>query len=322
MHAASIKPYSVAYHSSYPSAEEEAGSGPQNRVIFLGDSSVAQPPWAEKGSPSIPHLLQAIVNEPYQQTPHILVSDWSFAGGRLFHYYCLLFEAERQNSSLLVIPINWRSIGPLSVEWNKAFAFPELSSLVPAPERSFPSGEEMMNIEGISQYRQALYAAHRPLLYVTGLKALILSKLASEPPVAPQIEVLQKLPPGEHLIERYSDARLFRQYANVVTEDTPSLHALRLIVETSQRRDLRVLFYITPIHLDEMRSRPSFDETAFETSIEGMVTAGSSDSTICLDLSGLLTEDEFVDNYEHYTREGNRKIAVVLAPAVEESLNR
>ncbi len=39
-------------------------------------------------------------------------------------------------------------------------------------------------------------------------------------------------------------------------------------------------------------------------------------------LSGLLTENEFVDNSEHYTREGNRKIALALAPAVEESLNR
>lgn len=321
-HAAKIKPYSIAYLSPYLLTGQETGSDPQNLVIFLGDSSVAQAPWAQKGLPGIPDLLQGVLHESYQPTPHILVSDWSFAGGRLFHYYCLLFEAEKHSPSLLVIPINWRSIGPLSDEWNEAFAYPELSSLVPEPELSFPSSEKMMKIEGISHSMQILYAVHRPMLYVTGLKALILSELGSDPPLAPQIEVLQKLAPGEHLIERYSDDRLFRQYANLVAEDTVSLQALRLIVETAARRNLKVLFYITPIHLDEMRSRASFDATAFETSIERIIKAGSSDSTICLDLSALLTEDAFVDNYEHYTREGNYRIALALAPAVEESLNR
>ena len=321
-HAATIKPYSIAYLSPYLLTGEVTGSDPQNLVIFLGDSSVAQPPWAQKGLPGIPDLLQGVWQESYQRTPHILVSDWSFAGGRLFHYYCLLFEAEKHNPSLLVIPINWRSIGPLSDEWNETFAYPELSSLVPAPERSFPSSEKIMKIEGVSHPMQVLYAAHRPMLYVTGLKALILSKLGSNPPLVPQIEVLQKLAPGEHLIERYSDDRLFSQYASLVAEDTASLQALRLIVETAERRNIRVLFYITPIHLDEMRSRLSFDTTAFETSIKRIIKAGSSDMTICLDLSGLLTEAEFVDNYEHYTHKGNRKIALALAPVVEESLNR
>jgi hypothetical protein len=321
-HAATMKPYAVAYRPTALPATAEPGSDAQRLVIFLGDSSVAQAPWAREDVPGIPDLLQQVLSESLPQARTALVADWSFAGARPFHYYCLLFEAEKHDPSLLIMPINWRSIGPLSDEWNKAFAFPELSSLVPAPERSMPSSEEMMRVEGISHSAQVLSAAHRPMLYATGVKALILSNFLPTPPSAPQIEVLQALPPGEHLIERYSDARLFRQYSPVLDDGSASLRALRLIVETAERRGVRVLFYITPIHLDELRSRSSFDIAAFRTSVEGITAASTSGATMCLDLSGLLSEDEFLDNYEHYTREGNTRIARALAPAVAKSLGR
>jgi hypothetical protein len=161
-HAATMKPYAVAYRPTALPATAEPGSDAQRLVIFLGDSSVAQAPWAREDVPGIPDLLQQVLSESLPQARTALVADWSFAGARPFHYYCLLFEAEKHDPSLLIMPINWRSIGPLSDEWNKAFAFPELSSLVPAPERSMPSSEEMMRVEGISHSAQVLAPRRAP----------------------------------------------------------------------------------------------------------------------------------------------------------------
>jgi hypothetical protein len=319
---ATIKPYSVAYQSPAVLGPPDGQSHPKNPIIFLGDSSVAQPPWAPEGLSGIPDLLHETLHssDPRPASTHVV--DWSFPGGRPFHYYCLLFEAEKHEPSLVVIPINWRGMGPLADEWNERFAYPELSSLVPTEEKSFPLSAALMRSESISQSRQLLYTLHRPMLYVGGMKNLIRSGLAPEPVLHPQIDVLKNLPPGEHLIERYGDKRLFRQYSATFAENTPSMTALRLIVETAGRRDILVCFYITPIHLDEMRARPSFDVAAFETSIERVVAATTSKTTLCLDLSGLLEEDHFLDNYEHYTLEGNRRIARALAPAILDLMAR
>jgi len=317
-HAAKVKPYVVIFQTPISRSGGTHADDASALVIFLGDSSVAQPPWAEKGSPRIPSLLQAYIRESVPGLQQATVADWSFPGGRLFHYYCLLFEAEKYSPVLVVIPINWRGLGPTSQEWREAFAFPELSSLVPRSERAHRSGSTMMRMEDISMTQQRFYRLHRPFLYVTGFKLWFKAAFGMETEREFPQEMLDLLPLGKELVGRYSDELLFRQYANEIPHDNPHLRVLRSIVEAAGRRNLNLLFYITPIHLEEMRKRTVFDEALFAESAQRIVEAAGSDTSVCLDLSGLVREDDFLDNCEHYTAEGNRMIARALAPAARE----
>lgn len=319
-HAAEVKPYAVAYQPVSTASTSDAQPTAEHLIVFLGDSSVAQPPWAAKDSPAIPALLRDALRESASRGASARVVDWSFAGARLFHYYCLLFEAEKFSPSLIVIPINRRGLGPIADEWSEKFAFRELSSLVPLAERSSPMGAAVMRVEGVGSSRQRFSAIHRPVLYVAGMKNWILSPFRAEPGPAPQLKTLQALPPGEHIIERYTDERLFTQYPCVVAADSPPMTALRAIVEAAERHGTAVLFYTTPIHLDEMRRRPRFEAATFAASTESIVATATSNATACLDLSDLLREDDFLDNYEHYTPDGNRAIAMALAPEVSRLL--
>jgi len=317
-HAAKVKPYAVVFQTPISRAGGTHTDDASTLVIFLGDSSVAQPPWAERGSPSIPALLEGEFHRSSSALAEATVADWSFPGGRLFHYYCLLFEAEKHSPALVVIPINWRGLGPTSQEWRETFAFPELSALVPRSERTHPHGAAAMHMEDISRARQTLYRLHRPMLYVTGLKIRLKAMVGLETEEAPPAEILDQLPLGKELVGRYSDDLLFRQYANEIPHTNPHLRMLRSIVEAAGRRNLKLLFYITPIHLEEMRKRTAFDEALFAESAQRIAEAAGSDTSVCLDLSGLVREDDFIDNYEHYTAEGNRMIARALAPAARE----
>jgi hypothetical protein len=79
---------------------------------------------------------------------------------------------------------------------------------------------------------------------------------------------------------------------------------------------MNLLFYITPIHVDEMRRRPRFNARTYRESIGRVVEAATSETSSCLNLLALLREEEFIDFYEHYRPEGNRRIARALTPAV------
>jgi hypothetical protein len=315
-HAAKIKPYAVAFQAPPPAA----GSGPTNLIIFLGDSSVAQPPWTPIPAPRISALLADELTDSFLELGDTRVADWAFAGGRLFHYYCLLFEAEKHSPALVVVPINWRSIGPLSEEWGRSFAFPEISALAPQSERAHPSGATIMRMEGISPTRQRIYALQRPLIYVIGLKRWFRGAIGMDVEESPPEEILRLLPLGEMIIGNYTDERLFTQYTDDIPPGEPPLQALRSVVEAAERLDMKLLFYITPIHLEEMRRRQAFNDDLFQASVERVVEAARSETSLCLNLSGLLPERDFMDNYEHYTADGNRLIARALAAEAGEIL--
>jgi len=297
---------------------KQKDAGPQALIFFLGDSSVAQPPWADKAATNIPDLLEAGLQEGYLACESVSVVDWSFPGGRPFHYYCFRFEAEHYSPSLLVIPINWRIFGASSDRWNETFAFPELCASVPINERRHGSGEVVMRLEGISVQRQFLYRLSHPMLYLSGLKIWVQANVGLRVEEKSWQDLRSLLPEPGQLISRFSDTKLFQQYTNHVKGDNSQLQIYRAIAETSVRRGTNILFYITPIHVYEMRARSGFDAEEFHRSTELIKRSVSSANSQCLDLSGLLGENDFIDNFEHYTPEGNRRIAGALASAVHE----
>ncbi len=313
-----VKPYAVVFWSRN---EVRAAKHESDEIIFFfGDSSVALPPWAAKDTPHIPALLDAELREAYPELGGVSVIDWSFPGGRFFHYYCLLFEAENYSPQLLIIPINWRNLGPRSWEWSKENAFHELSALVPFSERRFASGKNIFEREDIPPSKQLIYSYEYPMLYLTGLKMWCRTKVGLEPEEDPLANVLEGLPEAKVLIKRFGDKQLFEQYPVDISADNVQLGILRSLIEASARRGVKLLFYITPIHLDEMRYRQPFDPGKFSESVNRIMEAATSETSTCLNLVDLLGEEDFLDSFEHYTPEGNRKVAAAIAPAVRDSL--
>jgi hypothetical protein len=316
-HSAEIKPYAHVFATG--SVLRDADPTSDTLIFFLGDSSVAQPPWATEGGPGIPKLLEEELRLSRPGLGNLSVLEWSFAGGRPFHYYCLLFEAAKYRPALLVVPINWRTLGPVSREWNKKFAFHELSASVPLSERRAHREIDIMHAENISRRKQIFSLPVRPLLYVYGLKIWARDKLRMDK--GDSSEPFSELSPEmEGLITRFSDGQLFEQYANVIEEDNAQVAVLRELADASTRRGIRLLFYITPIHLHEMRQRSCFNPARFQQSADTIVRSLSSEYSQCLNLSALLEEEDFIDNFEHYTAAGNRKIALALAAAIPESI--
>jgi len=309
-----LKPYAVAFQTK--SLLEQACLSSDRLIIFFGDSSVAQPPWAESNSPGIPATLAAELRASYPEIGEVSVVEWAFNGARMFHYYCLLFEAAKYSPDAVIIPINWRSLGPKSEEWRRIYHFPELSALVPLREMAFEPGKGVFELEDIPPLGRFAYVFHRPMLYLRGMRMWLRIRLGMESEGDPASVRPETLPPVSVLMSFFSDEELFRTYANDIARGNTQLRILRALTEAAGRQGMNVLFYITPIHVDELRRRPRFNARMCRESVGRVVEAATSETSMCLNLLELLREEDFIDFYEHYRPEGNRKIARALAPAV------
>jgi hypothetical protein len=309
-----LKPYAVVFQTR--SLLKHARLTSDRVIIFFGDSSVAQPPWAGRNTPDIPVILEAELRRSYPETGEVSVVEWAFNGARMFHYYCLLFEAEKYSPDVVIMPINWRSLGPKSIEWREMYAFPELSALVPFREGVSEPGKSVFELEGIPPSRRFTYLFHRQMLYIRGLRMWFRIRLGMESEEEPLSVRPETLPPVGMLMSFFSDEELFRTYANDIAHGNTQLRILRALTEAAGRRGMNLLFYITPIHVDEMRRRPKFNARTYRESVGRVVDAATSETSSCLNLLELLREEEFIDFYEHYRPEGNRRIALALTPAV------
>ncbi|MBI4831835.1 MAG: hypothetical protein HY801_09845 [Candidatus Lindowbacteria bacterium] len=310
-----IKPYAVIFQTR---EKRTAARTNDEVIIFFGDSSVSGPPWAEKDKPRTPALLETELRESYPDLGRVSVLDWSFDGARLFHYYCLLFEAEKYSPALVIVPINWRGLGPTAAGWKELYDFPELSASVPLSERGFSPGKKFFAVEGISALKQINYLPMRPTLYITGLKMWARISLHMEPEEEPMSHLRGTLPDPAWLMTQLSDYYLFTQYPNDLSDRSVQLWSLRWLAETASRKNIRLLFYITPIHVEEIRNREVFDPVRFQQSLWKIAAFSNCGTSICVNLVDLLHEKDFIDCFEHYTHSGNTKVATALASSVNE----
>jgi hypothetical protein len=318
--AAKVKPYAVVFQNAEKlGADRPAG---ERLILFFGDSSVAQPPWAGMDTPHIPQFLEAQLAGAYPELGRISVVEWAFNGARSFHYFCLLFAAEEYRPDLIIIPINWRNLGPGAWEEDERYSFRELSLLVPLRERDHPVASRMLAREGITQTAHALARLCRPLLYLHGLRAWGRDRLGISQP-NPAEDLRGKLPSVGALMAGFSDDKLLNTfYATDLGEKNEQLDALGALSQTAERHGLKTLFYITPIHLEEMRRRKGFDHEVFRESVRSLDLAVCADAGSCINLVGLLGEDKFLDCFEHYTWEGNELVARMLAREVARLLGQ
>jgi hypothetical protein len=316
-YAVKIAPYAVIYHNR-PARAANASTG--RLIFYFGDSSVAPPPWARTDTPRIPAVLEDVLADSYPELGPVTVVDWSFAGARLFHYYCLLFEAADYSPDLIIIPINWRNLGPRSWESEERFSFRELGALVPLSECTTSAEKAILRREGISAPKRFFSPLTQPVLCIKGLKTWGRIRLGLESEEDPAARLLEGLRSDETIIDRFGDKQLFEQYTLEVSTSNPHLETLRLLAETATRRRNVLLFYITPIHIDEMRQRKPFDPFIFADSVVRLANTTTFGTSFCLSLVSLLRETDFIDCFEHYTPEGNRTIARALAPEVRKLL--
>ena len=325
-HAAQISPYSMIFAREIH--VRDADKAFERLIFFFGDSSVV----TVKGSTAtqreirIPGMLEKVMNQRYPEIGGVSVVEWAFIGAQPFDYYCMLFGVEKYSPSLVIAPINWRTLG--GEDESPKSRFPGLSRMVPPAERFSLSRDNPLVLEDISLAHQALYVFDKPRLYAQGLKLwsrAALSTLLHPETLEANTTPIETIPPNvrnwQERMARWSDSALFGKYPLEITAEKTQMRILHLIAKTASARGIQFLFYITPIHTYEIKTRETFDAEKLQRSVQTILEQTTVGSTECVNLIDLLeTSDDFVDYHEHYNVEGNRKIAEALAAAARETL--
>jgi hypothetical protein len=325
-HAAQISPYSMIFAGEIE--VRDADEAFEDLIFFFGDSSIATVKGiaASRRDINIPGMLETVTNQRYAAPGSLSVVEWAFVGAQPFDYYCMLFGAEKYSPSLVIAPINWRTLG--GEDGSPKSKFHELSRLVPPSERFSHSADNPFVLENISLTDQFLYLLDKPKLYAQGLKVWSRAALSgSAPPetgmddTMPIDTMRPNVQNWQRIMSNWSDSELFKQYPVDITAENTQVRILHLIAETASKRGIPFLFYITPIHTYRMKGRETFDADRFHRSVRTVLEQTTVGSTECVNLIDLLEgEEDFLDYYEHYNVSGNRKIAEALAAKAQKIL--
>ncbi len=296
-------------------------------IFFFGDSSVAGPFLTQRDPNYLntPKFLESELQLLIHPHRSVRVVDWSFAAASMFEYYCLLCRAEKYAPSLIIVPINWRFFTPLVYD-DPQWDFSELSALAPLLESFGPGVESPMDIERISLTDRFNLSCRYWGLYATGVKRWLKSTFKDSEAEQDVIAARRTVAWNERrLFEKLSKEKLdydwaAQNYPMRIDEDNKMLRLLRAFSHAAERRNIQVIFYVTPINIEQIKAVGAFEADLFQESLERMVDTAASRGAVCLDLSGLLGSEFFLDPFEHYAEEGHRRIASLLLPEILEKL--
>lgn len=301
-HAEHIKPYSGLVGSG--TSLRPARDKNRMRILFLGDSSLFAPLHTKDDPRPTPGLLEEILSRDKDLGMQIEVTAWSFLGAHMFHYYCMLDRAAKASPDLIIIPIDWVF---LKKDSNR---FPEMSGMVPLFMRN-PAGVNPLRLKGISPFRHMWYEFSIYFVYPIGLRAWA----QDSPEEAPLERELQKIRDGGKNF-------LNEHYPMDISDTDENCLILKEIVDFCMSKNLNVLFYISPINCEYLQSIGHFDGGKFEASKKVLMRITKGKGIYCVDLSELLSDDDFWDMRMHYFSPGRKKVAESLAPKVLEILSR
>lgn len=326
MRAAEGRPYAPFYKTF--SDMRAGGEGSDKLVFFFGDSTLLVTDTPER--PDVVEKLGSTLADEYPELGNISLTKCAFGSATLFHYYCLMFEAEKLSPDLLIIPINWCWLSPQSSSWRRRFRFHEISEMAPISEQFRPERGNPLKMEKISLGEHLLYSLNMYVVYAEGAKSWV-RNLGSEERVV-RSDQMDEPPPRQNRIsflfgrtrrtveaEEYQEAEEYHGYA-MFRPGHPSLDLVRYVAATAERRGIRVLFYISPVKLDRVQAAKKFDREKFDLTRSLLVEAATTSTTECLDLSTLLDADLFIDNL-HYKSDGHLELAGALAPEVSRMLS-
>jgi len=321
-YASESRPYSILFSRYINRGLDESDS---TKVIYFGDSTLFYPPdekvSEEGGYCHTPALLQEVL---HSQTPgkKMTVSEWAFPMATMYHYYCMIYRAVEFSPDLVIIPINWNSFRHI---WEIAgnTGFPELCALVPLSEVLVSDMENSVRLKGISPVRHLRYKVEILKLYPEGLRGWMKSKLIS----APEKESPQK-PVNANMEEEKSPPRLRKSeeqflqiaYPLDISRSDEMCRLTRAVAILGSRKDTKILFYISPLNTEYLGEIGYLDREKLEASKQIIVEATKEQGTYCVDLSDLLSDEDFYDPMLHYSVHGRTKLAEALAPKVLEIL--
>jgi len=236
----------------------------------------------------------------------------------------MLHRAIGFSPDLVVIPINWNSLG---LYWKGAFKenFPELCALAPLSDDFPPDMVNPIRYRGISRARQLLYKFEIYSLYPIGLRSLARDALKFAFPRSAQQEKKRNVTEADDRCDGGSRSRnrifLERAYPMHILETNEICLFIRTISHMGSRHRTRVLFYISPINHENLSQLEYFDREAFDASKKIIMKQTEGLHIYCIDLSEILTDEEFLDVVLHYCIDGRTKIADRLAVKTMEILS-
>jgi hypothetical protein len=265
------------------------------------------------------------------------IIQWAFSGASMFHYYCFVCKAEQYSPDLIVIPINFRTFGS---HWVKGLRtgrkkdqllYNELLVFAPLRERFSDDVYSINDLQGFTIFdRISLEANFWEAYYLLGFKLWAKDTLCllffNSSPELDRInrENMAKQEATEAWAESFENAERSEEffeslYPMELPSDNMQLRLYATLVDALYRRQIPFMFYVSPINTQEMNGSGVFDDVKFDKIIEQMKEIAVSKGGIFLDVSRLLSDEQF-GLLEHYTPEGARIVAQSIQPEIEQIL--
>lgn len=300
--AAAVRPYAKMYLRV--GGMQTGDRSAEKLIFFFGDSTLLF--GRNSRGQSSAEILESGLRNQYPELGSVSVVRWAFGSATLFHFYCLMFQAEKQSPDLIIIPINWFWFGAETANWSEMH-LRQMASMTPISELFSIDKGNPLRQAGISLEDRFLYSLDMYLLCGAGMKIWVREKL--------------DLPPLEKESAEIQWAPLRSGSLTMLCPEHPTVDLIRYIAKTAESRNIRILFYISPRSIEEWLKRGVLDPELLACSVERVLEASATRTTECADLMTLLSLDQFTDGL-HYDFSGHRDIADALTPEVYEMLTR
>lgn len=323
-YASAGRPSLVVYSGS-DFVEPDAGRK-STGIICFGDSNFLYPPDVMRNEENVDAYMgetirQAVMKETGRNDVKTL--DWSFAGADMFHYYCMFFKARKRTPDLIIIPLNWRTLGS---EWLTTTTdyHRELSGLAPFRGRLTPGSADPFRLKGITLSEQLQHKSFYWLFYPSGFKSWVLDIARPLSKVDNKRENILQEPGMDKTAAREGKRGNFKQqlerlkenYPMNITSSNPQLVGLSALTAIASEYGAKVLVFIWPVDRKHLAKARIFDEAPFAESKQLILQKTEKENIFFMDLSDLLDHQFFYDGMGHCTLEGRQKIAGVLAPEI------
>lgn len=296
--AQTVQPYAKCYVT--PDCLKR-GNRPDKLIFFFGDSTIEG--LEADDDVGSAELLQSDLENRLPDLGKVSVVRWSFGSATLFHFYCMMFLSQKYNPDLLIIPVNWFWFGSRTpIGWWHGSAHLHMAAgMVPFTEYLSNKEANPLRQSGITPADKFIYLLDRERLISIGMKLWIRDEL--------------HLP---RLLD-YTDTRWrwFGEgagFINLCSDDSP-LELLRYFAETAEELNVRIIFYIVPVSSSMRVKSEVRDPSLFKCSAERIVQACTTQTTTCLDLSQLLSSNQFYDSL-HYNLDGQKQVERALVPEI------
>lgn len=238
-YAGDLRPYAPFYRADPYSAAE--GAPADKLVFFLGDSCLLM---GGTDGERIAEIVRSRLISEYPELGGVSLTKWAFGSATLFHHYCLMFEAERHSSDLVIIPINWAWLSSTSYGWRRSFHFRGISGRAPISEQFNSDKGNPLRMEGISLADQLLYSTDVYVLYAKGAKLWMRQRIGISPSSEGEAEADLKTELFPQLARgggsKPKGEENYFLYA-VLHPDHPSLDLVRYVAKTTECLDLATL---------------------------------------------------------------------------------